>query len=407
MGFCGIFLLLSFVGCATRGPRVILNSATPEKSQELAQSPGNFSEDSRKQSNPVMQVEVGETKVSHDWLKNSRVKKWVDYFARRDSERFQRYLDRAEPYRRVVGEILEANGIPEIIFYLGVIESGYRTDARSHAAAVGVWQFIPATGKRYGLKIDSYVDERRDPMRSTEAAAKYLKDLYNVFNSWELALAAYNAGEGRILRAVMAGKSRDFWKLADKGVLPTETEDYVPKFLAASLIGENPELFGFVRLQDADHPQLALTEVGHSTRLSHLAQKAGINADRLVKFNPHLLRGVTPPYKATYQVWVPVDDLQKVRLAAGQIPKTPLTHAWARIDEQKRINSQVKPKSKKVAAFGAKSQNSRIKKYRVRPGDNLEKIADRFGVSVNSLKKDNQIRGSRIYAGEVLKIKSL
>ena len=176
---------------------------------------------------------------------NKRVAEWISYFSQKDRERFQRFLDRAEPYREAVENILEENGVPSDLYYLGMIESGFVVQAKSHAKAVGVWQFMRPTGKLYGLGVDAYVDERKDPIRATEAAAKLMRDLYREFHSWYLAMAAYNAGLGRIRGAVKRGHSNDFWELVEKKVLPRETMDYVPKFLAARYIGENPDVFAF------------------------------------------------------------------------------------------------------------------------------------------------------------------
>lgn len=154
---------------------------------------------------------------------NQHVQVWIEYFTTRDKERFQRFLDRGQPYRDVVENTLEENDLPAELYYLAMIESGFRTNALSHAKAVGVWQFIPGTARRYGLRIDRHVDERRDPIRATEAAAKYLRDLYNVFGSWHLAMAAYNAGEIRVLRAVFKGRTRNFWELIEAKTLPRVT----------------------------------------------------------------------------------------------------------------------------------------------------------------------------------------
>jgi membrane-bound lytic murein transglycosylase D len=177
---------------------------------------------------------------------NPSVQKWIHYFSQKDAPRFQRFLDQGHTYRDTVEALLEKNQLPRQLYYLAMIESGYSNHATSSAKAAGVWQFIPATARRYGLQINSQIDERRNPIRSTEAAILYLKDLYNVFGSWHLALAAYNAGEYRIMGAVIRGKSRDFWTLVKNRVLPLETANYIPKFLAAIKIGGNPDQYGFL-----------------------------------------------------------------------------------------------------------------------------------------------------------------
>jgi len=332
--------------------------------------------------------------------RNAYVDKWINFFSDSDQSRFQRHLNRASPYEKVVKSILKSKGLPPEIFYLGIVESGYRTDAKSTAQAVGVWQFIKGTGKRYGLKMNSYVDERRDPYRSTEAAALYLKDLYNVFNSWELALAAYNAGEGRILRAVMRGKSRNFWDLANGGFLPEETLNYVPKFIAVATLGENPGKYGLVKnSENFTLPDLEIVEVPHSTRISTLAKQAGLSSEVLTDVNPQLLRGMTPPFEKTYHLWVPRKHVSAVTAATSQIPRTAITHASAQLNQQNSIYKNLaKSKRTKPKGFGAATQ------YRVQRGDNLEKISQKFNVSINTILKQNAKRNTKIYAGELIRL---
>ena len=148
-------------------------------------------------------------------------------------------------YKEVVQTILSENGLPEDLYYLAFVESGFVVNAKSSASAQGVWQFMKGTAKQYGLVVDSYMDERNDPIRSTEAASKYLRKLYSAYNSWELAFAAYNAGEYRVLSSIMKAEDRDFWKLSDKKMLPKETRNYVPKILAARHVAKNWSRYGF------------------------------------------------------------------------------------------------------------------------------------------------------------------
>lgn len=176
---------------------------------------------------------------------NSRVEFWVDYFQNKGRPFFERYLERSELFIPYIVPLLKQNGLPEDLVYLAMIESGFNNHARSRARAVGPWQFISATGKRYGLMVNWWVDERRDTRKSTLAAVEYLRDLYTMFQGWELAAAAYNAGEAKIARAIRRFGTTDFWELSRHRFLRPETRDYVPKIIAAALIAKNRTQFGF------------------------------------------------------------------------------------------------------------------------------------------------------------------
>jgi len=179
------------------------------------------------------------------------VEKNTALFTERIRERFSMWLSRSGKYMELMKEILKNKNVPEDIVFLSLIESGFNPHAYSVARAAGPWQFITSTAKRYGLAIDWWRDERRDPVKSTEAAANYLSDLYEMFGSWNLAMAAYNAGEGKILKALKRSKSDDYWPLLDTSYIRNETKNYVPKFIAASAIASNPEEFGFINISSA------------------------------------------------------------------------------------------------------------------------------------------------------------
>ncbi len=212
-------------------------------------------------------------------------------------------LERSGRYVPGITPILRTEGVPEEFAYLPLIESGFRTQAVSPARAVGLWQFIPGTGRRYGLRIDQYVDERRDPVPATHAAARYLKDLYAMFGDWHLTLAAYNTGEGRITGIIERGEADDYWEMTDRGCLYRETSDYVPEFLAAVQIAGEPELYGFVppQPQSMEYDQIF---IARHFPLAKLAQLCDTSADVLRELNPALIKGVIPP--GGYGVKVPV-----------------------------------------------------------------------------------------------------
>ena len=372
---------------------------------------------------------------------NDEVQRWITYFSGKDRERFQRFLERGERFRPQITAVLRDQGIPTEIYYQAMIESGFSSAATSRASAVGVWQFMRETGRRYGLRVDSYVDERRDPMRSTIAASLYLKDLYNVFQSWYLAMAAYNAGENRILSSIMRAKSRDFWAIARARALPEETLNYVPKFLAATTIGHDPRRFGFAELKFEALPQLVSVPVPSPVHLADIAAVAGISLAALRDYNPHLIRGITPPGVRTYRIWVPIDQAPSLEaksdtLAALRVKGVPAVAALdvGKIRPQYHTVARGETLAKVAALYGLsvrqlkrtnhlrssrltrgtrllletsqddKSQVLALKQYKVRDGDSLRSIARHFGVSIGSLKRMNGLRRNGVATGQVLKV---
>lgn len=207
-------------------------------------------------------------------------------------------LGRMTRYEPLIRETLRRHGQPEELLYLVIVESQFRESATSHAGAAGMWQFMPGTGRLYGLEVSEYVDERRDPIRSTAAAVRHLGDLHRQFGSWHLALAAYNAGAGRVgraLRGSAAGRRGDevlYWRIRPR--LPGETRRYVPLYLAAAEIARDPEAFG---LRPRREPPLAFAEVWvpGGVALDEVARRHGVPPAKLRQLNPHLVRGTTPP----------------------------------------------------------------------------------------------------------------
>lgn len=332
---------------------------------------------------------VGRSRTSRIPIEiNENVMKWIHYFTVTDRERFHRFLQRGSAYKPLVQKILKENGVPTELYYLAMIESGYVTHARSSASAVGIWQFIRGTGLRYGLRQNRYVDERRDVVRATESAAKYLRNLHTAFQSWYLAMAGYNAGEGRILGAIMRGGSRDFWDLVEKKALPPETRNYVPKFLAAAIIGRNPAKYGFHDIHQPALPEREALKSPGGLSLAAISQATAIPLAELKTLNPQLLRSMTPPGRDPYPVWIPQGAVTDLNAAQARL-------ATLRV---------VKPRSaKRVLASG---RGARVKSfvYKVRRGDALTRIAARYGVPVRKIKKLNGLRSNRIHAGQKLKI---
>ncbi len=320
---------------------------------------------------------------------NKSVEKWIAHFSGKARETFTRFLARGSRYKTMVQQILKEHGVPEEFYYLAMIESGYVTHATSNQKAVGIWQFVRGTSERYGLKSTPFVDERRDPARATRAAALYLIDLHNIFGSWHLALCAYNAGEGRIMRAIMKGKSRDFWTLVEKKVLPKETNDYVPIFLAATLIGNDPEKYGFKTPEADPYPEVTGVMVPSPVKLSNLAKAARVSVPELKEFNPSLLRDHTPPGDKSYKIWLPSANAPHLVNAMATLPLLRVAGSGG--------HSFRSPSSVGKARSG---------RYRVRSGDTLTGIAERFGMSISGLKKLNRLHKNRIQAGQVLRLGS-
>jgi membrane-bound lytic murein transglycosylase D len=186
-------------------------------------------------------------------------------------------------------------------------ESGFQPKARSYARAVGLWQFIPSTGRHYGLHIDWYIDERRDPFKSTIAAIKYLKKLYEDYGDWELAAAAYNAGEGKVNRAIARYKTDNFWDLRKRRYLRSETRNYVPKIMALAIIGKNLNAFGLNNIEFHGPIDYTEVDVPGKTDLVALAQEMNIDVEDIYTLNPEVMRWYTPPNVETYRLKIPVE----------------------------------------------------------------------------------------------------
>jgi membrane-bound lytic murein transglycosylase D len=290
------------------------------------------------------------------------------------------WVGRAGRYLGMIRDVLRARGLPEELAFTAMIESGFKPDAVSRMGAKGLWQFMAGTARRYGLRVDRWVDERLDPQKSTEAAAAYLGDLYELFGSWPLAQAAYNAGEVTVARAIRLTGSRDFWALARTRHLRRETKDFVPQIHAATLIGREPDRYGF---DFDDHHALAVETVmvPAFTDLHHLAEAAGLSPDAVRALNPALVRGVTPP-GGPWTLRVP--SAARASIAGALVPRTPSV-VVARIEVTH-------------AAAGGEV-------HVVRPRDTVSAIAQRYGVSVGDVMRWNRLDSQdRIRPGDRLRV---
>jgi len=280
-------------------------------------------------------------------------------------ERIGAGLSRAGPYLPMIREVLGASGLPLDLAYLPLIESAFSLTAYSRARAHGMWQFISSTGRHYGLEVGSLVDERRDPVRSTEAAAAYLSDLYGEFNDWYLALAAYNSGAGNVRRAIRRSGSRDFWTL--RRYLPRETRNYVPAFIASVIIAKNPVSFGFVAPVEQEW-DFDTIEIPDALDLEFLATKSGIPLEDLRELNPAIRRDLTPAKSVTI-----------LRLPLGTADS-----AQAVLDSN------------------ARSDWAPRMIHTVRSGESLYTIARKYGSNVSAIQQANGLHRSLIHPGQNL-----
>ncbi|MAV91055.1 MAG: murein transglycosylase [Bdellovibrionaceae bacterium] len=236
---------------------------------------------------------------------NSKVKFWIRHFQGSGHKWFRKWLERSNAYLPLMKNTLAERKLPQDLAYVAMIESGFSAHATSTASAVGYWQFIKSTGKRYGLKIDWWIDERRDHQKSTVAAARYLGDLYKIFGSWYLTAAAYNMGEGRLGRLIKKHGTKNYWVLSQKSDFPKETKEYIPKLLAAMMISKAPKLYGFKDLSPKDPYSYDYFFVPGGTDLMNLASYLDIDHDRLSKLNPELLKGFVPSFIRSHRIRIP------------------------------------------------------------------------------------------------------
>jgi len=297
------------------------------------------------------------------------IDKFIRYFQTGGRKRFELYLSRSGKYVGMMQKILARYGLPEDLVYVALIESGFSPKAYSVAKAAGPWQFISATGRRYGLRIDWWADERRDAEKSTHAAASYLRDLYGMFESWPLATAAYNAGEGKIQRAVTRYKSDDFSELIRHGYLKQETKDYVPKMLAALTIAKDPDKYGFGDVAYEAPLDLRSVSVPGGTDLGAVARLLDVPEEAIRDWNPELRRFCTPPNRERYDLRLSVDA------------------ALLAEERMEEIRTQAK---------------ITFLQHNVRKGETLQALADRYKTTVpvlkelNGLKRDSLGRTARL-----------
>jgi membrane-bound lytic murein transglycosylase D len=315
---------------------------------------------------------------------NPQVQHFVDLFTGKRRELVTVWVNRSGQYLGMIREVLRSRGLPEDLAYTAMIESGFKPDAVSRAGAKGMWQFMAATARRYGLRVDRWVDERYDPEKSTVAAAAYLRDLYRQFGSWALAHAAYNAGEMKVIRAIRKTGSSDFWTLAESKYLKRETKDFVPQIHAATVIARDPDRYGF-EFDEVEPVAVEVVNVPPGTDLRRLAASTSVPFSVLHSLNRVLVRGVTPPGRP-WELRVPVGATDAVMTALAPRRRTP-----------EPVLAGGGGKVSRVAA--------REDVHVVRPRDTVSSIAKQYGISVGEVMRWNSLeRQARIRPGDRLRV---
>lgn len=305
---------------------------------------------------------------------NSKVEYFLYYFQTSGKPSFSRWLSRSSRYIPMMKEILKREGMPEDLVYVAMIESGFQMHARSWANAVGPWQFISGTGRRYSLRIDQWIDERKNPVKATTAAALYLKELYGMFKGdWYLAAAGYNAGENKILRAISMYNTSDFWEISRGSYLKRETKEYVPKLLAAAIIAKDPARYGFDDIAYLTPIEYDTVTVPTRTNLDLVARLTGTTYESIKELNPDLRHWCTPPNYPDYQLKIPKGSKQQFETEYAKIP------------EDQRFTERVL-----------------YSRYQARKKDSLKSIARRFGTSPATLAELNGLTAKSRIAGKSL-----
>ncbi|MCH7763420.1 MAG: LysM peptidoglycan-binding domain-containing protein [Candidatus Marinimicrobia bacterium] len=365
-------------------------------------------------------------------VRNKAVDQFISYFQKKGKKQFQVWLDRMPEFSGLINDILREQELPGELLYLAMIESGLNPKAYSKASALGIWQFVYSTGKYYGLKRDWYVDERRDPIKSTYAACAYLRDLYEEFDHWYLALAAYNFGPGRIRRAIRLHQTSDFWQLHS---LPKETRNYIPYYMAAAIIAKSPEEYGFDPSSNKRKSpfEFDLVELEKSADLSVLARASGISLKTIKNYNPELRQSATPN-NGPYLLRIPKGMKDLFTANFNALPEDQrfapqyIVHKVRRGESLWTISKKYKVSIHNLAAVNKIRNRHRIKigekltipvrgvyathdgppghikvVYTVRRGDTLGHIAQNYGTRASKIRRWNKISyGQNIYPGQKL-----
>ena len=306
--------------------------------------------------------------IPYGSFKQKKVQKYIDYFtnSKKGKSFFKATYPRMGKYEKNIKDIFLKYKIPEEIIYVSMLESGFNQNALSKAGALGLWQFMPTSARIFGLRVDDWVDERKDIIKSTEAAAKYFRSLMRKFNSWELAFAGYNSGDLTVKRAIEKYSSTDFWYLSKK-TFPKQTKEYVPQIIALMIISQDLSKYGFGELKLKPPLKTKKVIVDKSTSLQYLSKLIDLDYKVLERLNPSLLKGITPP-----DIEYPVN-----------IPSSKVKVLYTKLN---RNNKRV------------------VGDYLIKKGDTISKIAIKFNISIEEIYRLNNLSDSKIIAGKKLLI---
>jgi membrane-bound lytic murein transglycosylase D len=370
------------------------------------------------------EAEIKTTKSDLPLVMNDQVAMFINYFSSpRGKATLEHAWARSGRYKVMIEQTLKQEGVPQDLIYLAQAESGFQPLALSRAGARGMWQFMAQSGELYGLQRNWWVDDRQDPVKATQAAARHLKDLYNQFGDWYLAMAAYNSGAATVQHAVERTGYADFWELYKRGVLPQETRNYVPIILAVTIIAKNPEQYGLERVAPEAAPQLDQVTIDYPVDLRLVAECVDTSVDSLQELNPSLLR-MTTPKDETFTLNLPAGSKDKYQTAIAVIPQDMRTYwryhrvdygdtlptiarkyhsSTTSIEEANNLSSdELQAGTKLIIPIAPTHQGSgnttayskHATHYKIRKGDTVASVADDFEVPVEKLRKWNHLRGS-------------
>jgi peptidoglycan lytic transglycosylase D len=377
---------------------------------------------------------AAEIKATHSDLPlmlTDQVASYINYFSNRGRETLEHALQRSGRYREMIERTLREEGVPQDLIYLAQAESGFHPYAVSRAGARGIWQFMGSRARAYDLHHDSWVDERQDPEKSTRAAARHLKDLYNQFGDWYLAMAAYNSGPGTVQSAVKRTGYADFWELYKRNVLPRETRNYVPIIVAVTIMAKNPEQYDLESIAPDHEIAYDTVKISYPVDLRLVAEAVDTSVDELQDLNPSLLRMFTP--KGRYDLHLPAGTSEKFQTAIAPIP--PDMRVWWRLhkvegdDTLMSVARHYHTTARSIAeanqielsadlAVGAKlvvpvapgrhasgegqTYAKRLTVYRVRKGDTLQRVSDNLGIPPTVIRRWNRLKGESLAGRKVL-----